>query len=761
VSAPHPSVSIDDRVVVTGLGMISPLGEGVAPTWAALCRGEGGIRRFDRFGDRLPSCLAATLPAPWSAASLWSWDGSDDEPLCAIALAAASEAWRHAQLDRSPVDPARVAIILGTSGGGMISRSRYELGTCDAARRHRLLERSRPDHCTATVAESLGIRGPRLTISTTCTSSANAIAHACELLAAGAADVVLAGGAEVVAAEAVAGFLALGALAPGPCAPFSEPVGLTLGEGAGLVVLERRSAARARGVEPLCAVLGYGLSADGHHATAPEPNGEGMARAIHGALADAGLAPAQIGYFNAHGTGTLANDRAECRAIERVFGPATAHPPVSSSKGHLGHARGAAGVLELTITALALRDQVVPPTLHFRAPRPGASPRDPIPGALPRPHTFRYAVTHNAGFGGTNAAIVLGPASDADADAHERARADRPTAPVDLAILGHHTLRAVDGARLADGLLTEALRGVDTRGMDHASRCLVAATALALRSAGLPPHAAARERAGVIVAASAPPWESADELWGSLRARGFERASAPAFSRFFANAPAGSVTRALGLRGPMSVVSGGVGSSLRALVLASWMLRHRRDADLYVVGSAFEVARPVVEDHAFRQSTASAGVIVPPPRESASVVVLANAECPESRGARAVARLTGCAMGGPGELASTVRRALGEARELPGELDLLVEVTPGDSSLRAGASSALREALGERHESVRRPEWASALGGSDGDDAVALGLALEELTAGRATRVLLVASEARAGNTAIVVDARASASPTG
>lgn len=735
---------------MTGLGALCALGAGVEKTWEAIQRGDHGIRPLDRFGGRVPACLAATLPGEWSAPGRWGWEGSDDEPLGAIALAAAREAWAQAGLDTRPVDGKRVAIVFATSGGGMISRSRYELESCSAARRHLLLEQSRPEFCSILVADTLGIEGPRLTVSTACTSSTQAIALASELLACGAADLVLAGGAEVVAAEFVAGFFAMGVIAPAPCAPFSTPIGMTLAEGAGFVVVERREHAAARGAAPICTVCGSGLSADAYHATAPDPGGAGMARALRAALADAALSPEQIGYLNAHGTGTLANDAAECRAIERAFGAHAACLPVSSSKGHFGHARGAAGALELIVTALSLRHQVVPPTLHHVGPRAGACPRDPVTGQHPRPHRFRYAITQNAAFGGTNAAVVIGAA-----DATRPAQPSGATRPI--WVIGHSALSAES---LSQEAVAKALRTIDTRGMDRVSRLLTAAAAACLEPTGIRWNGALRERAGLVVGAHRLPWDSAAEFWDSIRERGFDKASAPAFSRLVMSAPAGAASRALGLRGPLSVVSFRAGSTLAALALARAMLLRRSDADLFLAGSAFEVSPQLMQDHAFRQSQARADDATAAPVESATCVALCTDAWAVSSGVARRAVILGSAIAGPRQLAIAVRCALQEAQADASEVDVICRASDGTAGARAQQSTALAEAIGARMASLSCLDAAALAGGSEAADGVAIGAAIDAIQGARPAasgqgcacrRALVVASDEACGSVAVIL----------
>jgi 3-oxoacyl-(acyl-carrier-protein) synthase len=239
------------RVVLTGLGVVAPIGVGCDAFWQGIAQGRHAIGRFERArAPELAGCMVACLPSPWD---LHVARPDSVDPCAQVAVAAAREAWHHAALGDADIRPEAVAVVLGTSAAGLASRSRYEFcAVAERALRHALLDRSQPARQTAHVARALGARGPRLTISTACASSTHALGHACDLLAAHHADAVLAGGSDVAVDELAAGFLALGAMSAEPCVPFSEAMGMSLGEGAGFAVLERLEDARARGAEILC-----------------------------------------------------------------------------------------------------------------------------------------------------------------------------------------------------------------------------------------------------------------------------------------------------------------------------------------------------------------------------------------------------------------------------------------------------------------------------------------------------------------------------
>ena len=551
-------------VVITAHGAVSAVAADGPGLWAAVAAGTGGIapiRRFPTDDFRVHSgALAAGAGDP-------PHDRARTVELCRrFALDAAREAVRMATLDQG-VAPERIALVFGTGLGDFET----------------------PAHTIAEeLADTLGIQGPRLTVSTACSSSTGAIGLARDLLALGAADAVLAGGADVLSPEVFAGFHALGVLNPAACAPFSHPFGTTLGEGAGFLVLERAPHARARGADILATLDGYGLSGDAFHETSPDPQGAGVERAIRGALGDAALAPEAIEYVNVHGTGTEANDPAEWRGIQRGLGARAQEIPLSSSKGALGHAQGAAGVLEAIVTIEAMRHDVLPPTLNFTTPRPHAPP-DTVPGPAPRAGSFRHALSLNAAFGGANAALVLSRPNGT--------RAARPRRPVSVRGLGLVGPWGLGLEAFATGPRTGAVPDFDIaplvpqgdpRGLDPVSRFLTAAAVLALREGGVQLRGALRDRAGLVVGQLNASPASQRAFRQSITEHGLPHLSASAFARIVLNAAAGACSKLVALRGPLTAISTGAGSGLAALVLAAELLSTRDEAELMVAGGADE-----------------------------------------------------------------------------------------------------------------------------------------------------------------------------
>jgi len=408
------------RVVVTGLGLVTPLGVGVEPTWEGLLDGRSGaapITLFDASAHRTRfACEVKGFdPLAWV-------DGRKLKELdrySAFGLAAGLMAWRDAGLgdDLPRAERDHVGVILGVGIGGIDTIERH----------HRTLLEKGPGRVSpyfvpaaisnmgaGQIAMRLGLRGINYTTTSACASGAHAIGEAARLVQRGAADVMLAGGAEAaITPLGVAGFNAMLALSTRNDEPAraSRPWdkgrdGFVMGEGAGVLVLESRDRALARGARVYAEVLGYGATDDAHHVTQPAPEAEGAQRAMREAMEDGGVDPARVGYVNAHGTSTRQGDAEESRAIRAVFGAHAERLAVSSTKSMTGHLLGAAGGVEGAVTALALARGVLPPTINLDDPDPSCD-LDYVPH-LSRAREVDVALSNSFGFGGTNVCLAFG-----------------------------------------------------------------------------------------------------------------------------------------------------------------------------------------------------------------------------------------------------------------------------------------------------------------------------------------------------------------
>jgi 3-oxoacyl-[acyl-carrier-protein] synthase II len=411
--------------VITGIGPVTPIGIGVDRFWSAAAAGRSGAGKLEGFDtSRHASRVAAQVHDFDPERHLERGEARRMERFAQFALAAARMALDDAGLEPAEADRSRIGCVIGTGIGGIAAfeaqlRVLQDRGPSRVS--PHLVGQMIPNMAAGQVAIRLGLTGPNDCTVTACAASGHAVARAVDLLRAGRADVVLAGGAEAaITPLTLAGFCATRALTTrnddpeGASRPFDAGRdGFVLGEGATVLVLERLGHALERGARIYAEVAGYGLSSDAHHETAPEPEGAGAAAAMSGALRDAGLAPEDVGYVNAHGTSTPLGDIAEARAIHKVFGAHAAGVAVSSTKSMTGHLLGAAGATEVALTALALLHGLLPPTINLDRPDPECA-LDHVAHTA-RPANPGAALSNSFGFGGQNVSIALRrPAEEAD-----------------------------------------------------------------------------------------------------------------------------------------------------------------------------------------------------------------------------------------------------------------------------------------------------------------------------------------------------------
>jgi 3-oxoacyl-[acyl-carrier-protein] synthase II len=414
------------RVVITGLGLVSPLACGVEETWSRLIAGRSGagpITRFD--ASHLPTRIACEVPLGDGSNGTFDADAwvppKDQRKIDAFilyAMAAAEQAVRDAGwMPRDEASRERTGVMIGSGIGGLETIAATALILKEKGPRRVspfFIPGSLINLASGQVSIRYGFKGPNHSVVTACSTGAHVIGDAARLIKWGDADVMVAGGAEAAICElGIAGFNACKALstayndAPERASrPYDrDRDGFVMGEGAGVVVLEEFGHARARGARIYAEVAGYGLSGDAYHITAPSPDGDGGYRAMAAALRGAGLGPGDVDYVNAHGTSTPAGDEIELGAVARLLGNHAADATMSSTKSATGHLLGAAGAVEAIFCVLALRDQVAPPTLNLENPSVG-TPLDLAPLAA-RERRIDVALSNSFGFGGTNASLVL------------------------------------------------------------------------------------------------------------------------------------------------------------------------------------------------------------------------------------------------------------------------------------------------------------------------------------------------------------------
>lgn len=405
------------RVVITGMGCVSPLGHNVQETWEALLAGKSGagpITAFDASAHKTK--FAAEVKGFDASALFGTRDARKMDRFTQFATAAALEALEQSGLKIEDTNRDRVGILIGSGIGGINSiLEQYEI------MRERGPERISPflipmmisDGAAGNLAIRVGARGPNMSLATACASGTNALGEAAEMIRRGAADAMIAGASEAaINSLAMAGMNSMTALSTRNDDPqkASRPFdkdreGFVMGEGSGVLILESLEHAQARGANILCEFSGYGTTDDAHHISAPAENGAGAANSMRLALEDAGLAVTEIQYINAHGTSTPLNDKSETAAIKTVFGEQAYKIPVSSTKSMTGHLLGASGAVEAIFSALAILNGTLPPTINYETPDPVCD-LDYVPNQ-PRNVQVDHAMSNSFGFGGHNATLIL------------------------------------------------------------------------------------------------------------------------------------------------------------------------------------------------------------------------------------------------------------------------------------------------------------------------------------------------------------------
>lgn len=600
-----------ERICITGIGVCSAIGNDGESFARQLKAGITGIARH--------TCVATNEPIWAGLVSKVGWEGEGPatalDRAAQLAMFAASQAWHDAFGEADWPAGDRVALVLGTSHGG-----RSQLDQCvelpevrnDARGAQKILVVSPHHQQTDAVAHHLGIHGPVATISNACSSSGTALAYAYELLSARKVDHVVAGGMDGFSKVTYVGFRSLGAVAQAPCGPFSSTIGITLGEGAAVLILERMETAQQRGARIYAELLGYGSSWDGYHVTEPDPTGEGILRSAHLALRMAGVEPSAISYVNVHGTGTRANDAAESIALKRIFQGCDAIPPASSTKSFTGHTLGASAAMGLIASITAMRDSVLPPTVSFPGPRNGCD-LDFVPNH-PRPAGVDYFSCQSAGFGGVNTVLIGGradrvrclperrgsrvgitgigviSAAGLDTISFQSSLREKRTGIAPIERFGVEDCRAKHA-----GLVTgfEARRIIPTlnlRRADLAIQFAAAAAASALADAHAQERGLKRDCIGLIVGTTRGAALSFENFIKSTGTGEWKHASAIHFPNLVMSSIGGCVSKALSLGGIASTLVGGSGSGLQTVSHAFELLRHNHEQDAVVVVVADEIA---------------------------------------------------------------------------------------------------------------------------------------------------------------------------
>jgi 3-oxoacyl-[acyl-carrier-protein] synthase II len=408
---------LERRVVITGIGLVTPLGIGVEETWSALCAGKSGVGEITRFNASAFDTKIAAEVKGFNAEDFMSKkEAKRMETFIAYAIAAARMAVEDSGMVIDAHNAARVGVLTGCGLGGL-NMLEITANTVDTKGPQRVSPFFIPmligNMAPGMISILFGAKGPNSSVATACAAGSHAVGDAYEIVKYGRADAMITGGVEsVVTRTCIAGFGAMKALSTRNDDPqkASRPFdrdrdGFVVGEGSGIMIIESLEGALERGARIYAEIVGYGMSGDGYHMTSPPPGGEGAARCMQAALENAGIQPHQIGYINAHGTSTPLNDLYETRAIKTTFGDAAKKVAISSTKSMTGHLLGGSGGIETVFTALAICNGILPPTINFENPGEECD-LDYIPNQA-RKAEVEYAMSNSFGFGGTNASLIL------------------------------------------------------------------------------------------------------------------------------------------------------------------------------------------------------------------------------------------------------------------------------------------------------------------------------------------------------------------
>jgi 3-oxoacyl-[acyl-carrier-protein] synthase II len=574
------------RVVATGLGAITAQGRSLDAFWEGVRNGRSVIREMQhlpmgsyrtKLGGEVQDRVAPehAYPTP---------DGYR-EPVIDFALKAAEEAVANCGVHPLGAIPAeRWGVVIGTCNAGLLAAERWYIAKSRGETPDpELLLLSTPQALAEALASAFGIKGPVLSVNTACAASANAIGYAGELIRYGQADAVLTGGSEALSGVLYSGFNSLESLSPKPAAPYSrDREGLSLGEGSGMLVLMAAELAEELGAPILAEQVGYSLSADGYHPTAPHPEGMGAGRAIRTALAAAGVQQEDIDYVNSHGTGTAKNDPAETAATKVGLGDHAYQTAVSSTKSMIGHLLGAAGAVENIVTVKAIQEQVAPPTANFTEADPECD-LDYVPN-VPRELEIDVALSNNFAFGGANASVVWArrefrnsapplPDFDRVVITGISTLTSAGTDPDELWKVfeaGRTPLQQENGTWVGrvDFDPAEFLGPKERRRVDRLGVFSVVASKLALKDAGLEITDENRTRVGTIIGTGVGPMESMEAFSQPVFEEGSGAANPAIFPNTVYNAAGGQVAMQVGAVGVASTVTAGHAAGASALTYA-------------------------------------------------------------------------------------------------------------------------------------------------------------------------------------------------
>ncbi|MCQ2521447.1 MAG: beta-ketoacyl-[acyl-carrier-protein] synthase family protein [Lachnospiraceae bacterium] len=588
--------TVNTRCVVTGLGLISAIGNDVNECWENALAGKSGIKKVTSVDDT--NCYA-NLGAEVSCDTLDVDDLSKEvDRVSKLCLKASREAMKDAAYEIAADEASRVGVIMGSCVGGVVSIENY----VTKGGKTEDINRMSISQIATHVANAVGAKGVITNVGNACAAGTISIAYACELIRAGVADAFIVGGADAFASVPYSGFLALHALSENPCSPFNHSNGITLGEGSGALVVESYEHAMKRGAKIYCDVLSAGISSDAHHITAPRTDGVGQMYAIRTAIKNSGITPADIDYINAHGTGTGKNDQAEFLSLHTIFDEETDKLSVSSTKAMVGHCLGAAGAIEAVFAVKALTENKIPPTVGYTEEDLAALPEkagkiDFMPNEM-KEKELNYVMSNSFAFGGSNASIIFskkpGDVKETETDEKIYVTGMGIVSPLGNGV-ANYIEKATSGASMetASGIANVGKEDYDKfdvkmafyRKLDKFSLMQVISGLEAMQSAGIEVTEDNTESLGMIVGTGDGPITTVYEFQEAISAQGNANGSAFNFPNTVYNAAGGYLSIKNGMRGYNVTVTSGAQAGLSAVCYAYNELKQNRASAMMASGT--------------------------------------------------------------------------------------------------------------------------------------------------------------------------------
>lgn len=685
------------RCVVTGLGLVCALGDSTDKCWSSAINGITGIREVASVDTT--NCYAnmgAEVAIP--SAELSSEDYDRSSLLC---IKAAGEALADAGYSASDFDDKRIGVIVGNCVGGAASIDRYYTDEIKNGGGNTADILKMPASAIANnVARHFGLNGTTANIVNACAAGTMSLSYACDLIRAGKADAFVAGGSDSFSSLAFSGFHALHALAEGPCSPFNHSNGITLGEGAGILIIESYEHAAARGAKIYCEVLGSGVSSDAHHITAPRPDGEGQMSAIKRAVRNSGLEFTDIDYINAHGTGTAKNDEAEFLSLHTLF-DGNDHVSVSSTKSMTGHCLGAAGSIEAVLTVKAVCEDTIPPTIGYSEEdmeqlKEKAGSIDFVPNSK-REKSVNYAVSNSFAFGGNNASIVFAkePRDIPDNTNKQRIFITGIGELLGTSDNGDKGLRCeITGEDYKE----HGIKMAFYRKLDRFSQLQLISGMRALADAGISVDENNENDIGIIIGTADGPLTEIVGFQKNTIEQGTANGSAFSFPNTVYNAAGGYFSIFAGIKGYNVTVANGIQAGIQSICYAADVL-HSGEESIMVAAGTDENTDVTAElygklGHGFTLGEGSVSLILETEERAArsgSTKYAEIAGCGTARQSVDFGHLTGS----EGALRRAILTACEEADIAPSDIDAVCGFANGNSSVDVLESTVYSELFGD------------------------------------------------------------------